>query len=308
MKLQTIVAVVALAVTGIANASINQATGATSTTAGDGSLIFVNLDSTGDKTQSLTVDLGYTLSQFAAGAAFTGANQKIVWNFNDNTITQNGTVLAGITNAWAAQRSIFLANSDAGESKWAILAGSQKSNTPVKFLASGTPDDDLLTQQGGANTANFVQINTPLVKTLVDGNKGTILSADNGAYAAGSTDSSYVGATTTYGTTDFNGWRNNIKWSTWSDDGASTNLTQLNPNGSEVRIGDSSLYEVAAGFQLDTSNTLNGQATFTYDSAAGTLTYQTAIIAASVPEPESYALALIGLAAVGFVARRRAAK
>lgn len=303
MKLQTIVAALAIAATGVAHASVDQLDGGAVN--GNSSLLFVALDSTGGTTQSLTIDLGLNFNQFANNGALTAANQKIVWDFNNNTITQNGAALTGITNAWAAQRDIFLANSDAAETKWAILAGSQKGNTPNQFLASGTPTAAQLTQQGGINTANFVQINAPLVNSLVTGNKGTIVSADNGAYAAASTDSSYVG--TAYNLTTVKGWKNNIKWDTWSADGASTNLTQVNANGTELRLADSSTYVVGPDEVLDASNTLGGYGTFKYDAALGQLTYQTATITA-VPEPESYALALVGLIGMGFVARRRAAK
>ncbi|MDI1257892.1 PEP-CTERM sorting domain-containing protein [Aquabacterium sp.] len=275
MKLQTILAAAAMVLTGAANASLDQMNGGS--TFGDSSLIFVNLDSTGARTQSLTVDLGFNLSYFTSGMNtghwFGGAD--IVWDFNANTITHNGTMLTGITNDWAAQRSIFLANSDLAESKWAVLAGSQKGNAPGKFLATGSPTATQLVQHTATNTANMVQVNQPLLDTLVTGNKGTILSADNGAYASGAGEASYVGSA--YSLTAINGWKNNIKWKTWGVSGEALGLTLLNANGTELG--------------------LDGQ--FMFDADAGTLIYGV------LPEPEGYALALLGLAGVGFMARRR---
>ena len=309
MKIQHIAAAVALLAAGAANAAIEQFDGVTA--AGNGSLVMVMADTTAGTTgvvQGLTVDLGYHYADFANGGVLSQANTKVEWDFAANTISLNGALVTGITNDWASQFAIFRANADAVDTKWALLSGSQKGNTPTAFLASGQPSAAALTQQSSGVTANMVQVNVPLIKNALA--KGTFASADNGAYAMGSTDNAYVG--TAYSLTTVNGWKNNIKWSTWNVDGASTNLWQANANGSESVVGNSATYAFDAATQtMDTTGQLNGYGTFTM--SGDKLTWSTASITTipvtpAVPEPESFALALVGLAAAGFVARRRSAK
>lgn len=300
MKLQTIVAAAALLAFGAANAAVDQFDGVTSN--GNGSLLLLKLDSTGATTGGLTVDLGFNYNDFLNNAGLAAANQKVEWNFAANTIKVNGNLMTGVTNDWASQFSAFAG--DAAETKWAIASGSQKGTTVAGFLASGTPTTAQMTQQTSAVTANMGAVNVPLIKQAQT--LGTLASADNGAYAMGSTDVGYVG--TAYSLTTINGWKNNIKWGTWNADGASTNLTQVINNGSEKAVADSSLYTVDVDHVLDATNTLNGKGTFTLTD--NTLVWQTAKImdvTPAVPEPETYVLALSALAAlVAF--RRRAAK
>ncbi|HEX5312057.1 PEP-CTERM sorting domain-containing protein [Aquabacterium sp.] len=303
MKLQKIVAAVALLAAGAANAAVDMFDGVSA--AGNGSLILVMADTTGTTTQGLTVDLGFHFADFLAGGALSQANQSVVWDFSANTISVNGSILGGITNDWADQFAAFAANSDAAETKWAVISGSQKGTTVTGFLTTGTPSASQLSQQMSGVTANMGQVNNPLLKNALT--KGTLASADNGAYAMASTDNAYVG--TAYSVTTVNGWKNNIKWSTWNVDGASTNFWQVNAPGTESRVADSATYAFdASKFALNTTGLLNGSGTLTL--SGNTLTWKTASLEAipAVPEPESYALALVGLAAAGFVARRRAAK
>jgi hypothetical protein len=305
---QIAAAVAILAAAGAANAAVSNFDGITA--AGNGSLILVKLDSTGSNVGGLTVDLGFAYNDLANSGALTAANTTVVWDFANNTITKNGSLITGITNDWASQFALF--SGDAAETKWAILSGSQKGTTATGFLASGLPSAANLTQQNPTVTGGMAGVATSLlggttVATSIGATKGTFASADNGAYAMASTDAGYVG--TAYSLTTINGWKNNIKWSTWNADGASTNLTQLNANGTESGIALASSYVLGTNDVLDTTGLLNAQGTFKL--VGNTLTWSTAKITTievtpSVPEPESYALALVGLAALGFAARRAA--
>lgn len=285
MNFKMIAAAAAFLAAGAANAAITSFDGGT--VAGNGSVVLLKADTTGTVTQGLTVDLGFNYLDFANNGALAQAGTTIVWDFSANTITKNGALVTGVTNDWASQFAIFAANSDAAETKWAIASGSQKGTTVTGFLASGNPTAAQFTSQASGNTANMGQITAPLIgapgTTAGNANKGTFASADNGAFAMGSTDSSYVG--TAYSLTSVNGWKNNIKWNTWLADGDTSAFTQLNANGSESLIAN-------ASFKL----------------VGNTLTYTVAgAVTPSVPEPESFVLALAGVFGLA-LARRRAAK
>lgn len=282
MNFKMIAAAAAFLAAGAANASINSFNGGT--VAGNGSVVLIKLDSTGSTVQGLTVDLGFNYLDFANNGALAQAGTTIVWDFSANTITKNGALVTGVTNDWAAQFATFAANSDAAETKWAIASGSQKGTTVTGFLASGNPTAAQFASQSATNTGGMNAVTAGLIDSIVA--KGTIGSADNGAYSMGSADTaSYVGATTVYGATANVGWRNQIKWNTWLADGATSAFTQLNANGSEALITD-------ATFQL----------------VGNTLTYTVAgAVTPSVPEPESLVLALAGVLGLA-LARRRAAK
>lgn len=309
MKLTHIVAAAALVATGAANASLSAMDGVTAN--GDSSVLLVMLDSTGALTQGLTLDLGYNFRQanYSAGGttnvqattAWNALDTKINWDFVNNTITYTNratgetTLVSGpADNAWNTQVSTFLANSDASEVKFALVAGSRRGNTPSAFLASGTPTSTALTQQTSAQTANFVQID-PLFTT--NNTQGTHATATNGAYAMPATDAAYVG-TNYAANTSIPGWKNNLKWDSWTSLGGQTNLTQVNATGQEFRVGNFT----TPG--LDFTGLLNDIGTFSV--AADGLSAQW-MTASAVPEPSTYAMTLAGLVAIAALARRRRA-
>ncbi|MFN4264536.1 MAG: PEP-CTERM sorting domain-containing protein [Aquabacterium sp.] len=312
MKLQHIAAAVALVAAGAANASIVKMDGGEAVAYGDSSVLLVMLDSTGAQTRGLTIDLGFSYSDFAvpytgslgpvpAAGTLLGPDTSVTWDFSANTITLNGSVLSGMTNDWSSQVEDFLANSQLAETKFALVAGSTRGTGPGAFLATGTPTASQLSSQNSSATANFA-----LVAPLFTNNntRGTHASADNGAYSMASTDVGYVG-TDYAATTSIGGWKNNLKWNGWTSVGGRTNVRQLLSNGQERIAGDTSTF--AGGVSAyDTTGLLNNNGTLALSADGRTLTWNTAVSAAPIPEPESYALALLGLAAAGFVARRRA--
>ncbi|MDE2401313.1 MAG: PEP-CTERM sorting domain-containing protein [Burkholderiales bacterium] len=292
MKLQTIVAAVALIATGAANASLQDGR------SGNGSLTFLAFDnvSTGANPAvgSVFIDLGYEINAFdpLLGANLSTVNNKVVWNFNNNTITQNGAVVSA-NNDFSAFASFVAANG--ADAKW-VVAGTDSLSIAQRVVTTGTPTASNLSQQVSSSTAN----SAGKFNFMYD-NSGVSGAVDNGSYfAPNAGDASYVAKTSNFSTN----FQNSMRWAT-STANTSNNLWMAIGDGSEVRVGD-----VTGIVGADTTGLLNGAGTFTLDKAAGTLTWQTASLAVTpaVPEPQGYALALVGLAAIGFIARRRSVK
>lgn len=306
MKLQHIAAAVALAITGTANAAIADFSN------GNGSLFLVAYDNaTGSFTQTASLfDLGFNLNDVAGatGNGTTGANgnlvqagTNVVWNFNNNTVTVNGVLQSIGTNAWSAAFTKLVANSDAGQIKWTVGAGdSQGFGDGQRFLLTGTPTATQLTSQNASNTSNLAGSNTLFGATIV--NKGTLSTADNGGWTFSGAVDGAANAANGYilDTTVFSpNWKGRNVLGTINTvvgvDGGSQNWWLADASGAEKRVGDVSP-TVVPGF-------LNNSTTLVFNSAAGTLTMSTP----AVPEPSTYALAIVGLALAGVAARRRRA-
>ena len=304
MKLHHIAAALALAATGTAQAAIdNFATG-------NGSLFLVAYDNAGGSfTQTASLfDLGFNLDDIAGatGNGTTGAlgslaapGTTVVWNFNTNTVTVDGVTRDIGANAWSTAFDKLVANSDAGQIKWTVGAGD---NTGIlgnaRYLLTGQPTAAALTNQNGSNTANLSGTNTLFLNSItskgtlnVDGvanGAWTFAAAEDGAATAAN---GYVIDSTIFGTN----WKTrNVLTNAIVLDGAKQNLWLADASGAEKRVGDQPL----AGPDF-----LNGAGTLTFNSVAGTLT----LAIPAVPEPSTYALALIGLGLVGAIARRRRA-
>lgn len=308
MKLQHIAAAVALAVTGTANAAIQDFSN------GNGSLFLVAYDNAGGSfTQTASLfDLGFNLNDIAGvnGDGTTGAQgnlvqagTNVVWNFNSNTVTVNGALQSIGTNAWSAALTKLVANSDAGQIKWTVGAGDNNGvGAENRYLITGQPTAAQLASQNASNSGNLTNTNSLFDANIV--NKGTLSSADNGAWTfaaavdgANTPANGYVIDSTIFGTN----WRTrNLLGNAIVLSGANQNLWLADGDGFEKRVGQLPVGETAAGF-------LNNSTTLRFDAAAGTLTMSTPGTVAAIPEPSTYALAIVGLALAGVAARRRRA-
>lgn len=276
LKLQALAAAAALvAIAGSANAAVTSMDNANS------SLAFVAMDDNGTKI-SYFADLGVLMNSFVPansdssffGPQSAGALQasNVVWNFNSNTLTVNGAQQAG-TFSYSSQFSSFLASAQSADMQWAVIGGDTFDN---RFLTTGSPNAATATSQDVANMANVNNL------YAFNGSLGTHAAGVTGSNtAAGGTDA-YVGGSW-FG--NDGKWVGGITYSAFAADKASNKFEYLSGTTNPA------FYKELPG-------------TFTFDSAAGTLTYAVA----AVPEGDGLALAMAGLGILGFVARRRKAK
>lgn len=303
MKLQHIAAAVALAAAGTANAAIdNFATG-------NGSFFLVAYDTlNGTKTASL-FDLGFNLTDFVGtgngtlGATGTLAQTgtKVVWDLANNTVSVNGSIASTGLNSWSTALNKLVANSTAGEIRWLVGAGdSVGSGANARYILAGQA---ATSNTNATNAGPLNQSNTLFSGSITS--KGTLNQAgiDNGAWTfAEATDGSataangYIFDTTIFSPTWFT--RNTLT-NNQVLDGAKQNMWIVDGAGNEQAIG-----KLLPGQTADNgANLLNNVGTLVFNSQAGTLTWETP----AVPEPSTYAMALVGLALAGVAARRRRA-
>jgi len=296
MKLQHIAAAVALVAAGTANAAID--------IGGNGSMVLIAYDKLGGTTTAGVFDLGLTMDQFvgatgngtalAAGSLAATAGTSIVWDFNANSITLNGaTTTAYGNNNWTAAWNTLLANVDLADLQFVVTA--------FDTVGAGANMRSLVT---GVETPTAAQLNNSTsqasgLQAIAGGKandiffpiatRGTIASADNGAYTFTAADGNatrangYAMAGDAFG----NNWRNN-------------NLL----NG-ETFAGTAAALWLVDGLAKETKALY----TVNLDVAKGQLVYgtPTVVVTPEVPEPTTYALLVTGLAVVGAAARRRRA-
>jgi hypothetical protein len=281
-NLKTIVAAVALAAS---TAAVAQSS-LTPMSTQNGSLTFLGLDSSASI--SILVDLNYNLNDFLPTSAVNNPGTTIVWNFNTNTLTVNGTAQQG-TFAWSNPFATFSAS--ANNVQWAVISGD--SQTGQRYTTTGNPTQsqlNALTLQSASNMSivnNLYAANAPL---------GTHVGGNTAGASVATSGTAYVGGNN-FGTAGRWGG-NNLAWTAFATEGATNRFQFINV---QPRPAPNNLQPTITTFGLPNVDHLVATgpvSTFTYDD--GVLTWAT-----PVPEPSTYAMMLAGLAAVGFMTRRR---
>jgi PEP-CTERM motif len=306
MKLQHIAAAVALIATGAANAAI--------ATGGNGSLVLIAYDKSvqGDFNNVAGVfDLGITVDDLigstgngTAVSATALQSKDLSWNLNTNTFAIDGTASTAYgANSWTAAWNTLLANSDASDLSFVV--------TGFDTVGFGANLRSIVTGQAGS-TATFSTSNGSAVQAIAGGKandifaplngvaglsvaKGTIGSADNGAYTfttadgAASRANGYAMAGDAFG----NEWRSANSLIGETNVANTTALYSVDGAGKKIQLGASTA----------------GQGVVALNAATGVLSYRVSgeVVTPAIPEPSTYALLIAGLAVVGAAARRRAA-
>lgn len=301
LKLNMVVAALALASTGAANALL---TAAPTTGPGNSSMVFVALNTAPAAPAvpvSLTIDLGYLMADFLAsgsqGVPATAVNAAgsisapdttIVWNFATNQRFVNGVQSVGDFQ-WSGALTSFL--SSGSNFQWGVLgadnvSGAVSSTLPVlnrNLLSTGTP-----------TAAEMQSITTGGLVSTGAGNVNEFLLANNGT---GTHTTGVTGASTATSGRGFLGspqmgpnFGGQIPWS-YLTANATSNLNWINQASNPI------VYQVGTEYGVDGLSA--SPATFTFNGS--TLTYNVA----AVPEADGVAMALAGLGMLGFIARRR---
>jgi len=285
MKLKLIALAAMLAATGAAQAKVADSNDRTP----NGGDLFANVWSV-SQNASFTVDLGFTLDQWAAGN-MNADGIKLVWNFGNGTFADESAVASGLVmtqtinygNVWNTFATPGVAG--AADLKFDIKA---MDGTPAGLPAAGA-NRYLSSSFANSITATNGQVfNMDFWDVILNASNNDTTNSTHGA--------------------DFN-----VAGANMFDSGDAMNVnyaaageqwngaTSFNSAGSVN--GALNFY-----FLSNTSSAAAPQASvskyagqWTFDAATAQLTYATA----PVPEAETYAMMLAGLGLVGFMAARR---
>lgn len=298
-KLNAMVAAVALL------ASVGAHAAMSTLASNNSSLALVAYDNTGTTTGSFMADLNFNLNDFLPTS--TAASQTIVWNFNANTITVNGVAQVGADIAYSAQFSSFSTGTTAvqtSELRWGVVGGDSLNQV---YVTTGAPSTNNLANTGTTRQTSASTSNMGLMDGLwLDNNVvGTHATNATGAKFSLATEAAYapVAGIGNFGTTG--NWNNALKWNAVLANNVASKFFLLDntfqrPGTDVTPITTYGNPDVSAP-AISTSSF----STFAFDQDAGVLTWTG--VATPIPEPGTYAMLLAGLAAVGFMARRRRA-
>lgn len=271
---------------------------------GNSSALFVALDGAGGTpSHSLVLDLGVSMADFLkvtsgvsnSAGALSFDNTIASWNFATNTRTVNGLAVAG-DYSWSSIVSSFFASAQGGV-KWGVIGAD---NVSGAISATNTLTNRNLLTTGSPTQANVNQVTSSAAVSNATGAFQNFVAAQTGT---GTVDSHADGASTSTAGASFlnttlrGNFNNQLPWSYLSDVDTTTNLFLVNQQANPV------VYQLGQSYGVDLLLT-EKMATFRYDSATQTLNFAAAAVA-PVPEPETYAMLLAGLAVIGGVVRRR---
>lgn len=289
LKFNALAAAAALVTAGGAQAGLDNVT---PVNFGNSSVLFVAVDTTASI--SFSADLGLNMIDLLPGAARTAAGTTTGWSFINNTSTD----LAITGNAWSAAYATFLSTASAPNIRWGVIAGDQVQGSGLTvtatnviagrgWLATGTPTIAQMTNAstsaptGNGLTAmnNFYASTAALLpSTFVTANNGAGTATSGGAFGA------MVG---TFG--------GPLTWNYLTANGVASTFQYQRQT-----VANPDVFQIG-GVTTLLDSTFNAlPTTFNFDFASGNL-----VMATPVPEPGTYAMLLAGLAAVGFMARRR---
>jgi hypothetical protein len=294
LKLNALVAAVAVLAAGAAQAQLSSpGTGTTAANSANGSLTFVFVDSVGSPV-SFEANLRYNLLDFLPSISLTKAPGTIVWDFKNNTLTAGGTAVAGTYN-WGSVFNAIGTAAQAGDLQWGVYAADNNGNATAGAtnlarrnlavtLAAGADTSGTTTAKLGQATGVINTYTINLNAELAPNTIGTLGGAGGiGAASATSGNAYLLTPAAAPGTTMNGGLTFNYLFS----NNTSANFALLTSTATSTEAALNAAYD----------------GTFNFDYAAGTLTYTVA----AIPEPDTYAMMLGGLAAAGFLIRRRRA-
>ena len=262
----------------------------------NGTLALVVYDTQGPNTGSFMADLNFNIDDFLPTS--TAVSQPIVWNFNLNTISVGGVQQAGLA-AYSTEFAKLTAGTQTSEIRWGVVGGD---NFGQRYVTTGAPTTANLASTG---TTSQTEASTALMANMeglwLDNNVvGTHAASATGAAFSLSSDAAYSpvdlpGNIGTNGT-----WNGALKWSATLANNVASKFFLVD-NGT-LRGSVSSITTYGNPNVSAPSVASSSFSTFAYDQSANTLTWTAA---SPIPEPGTYAMLLAGLAAIGFIARRR---